>query len=56
MRAPHFDNDITWVNPSDWRNGMAQSDVWAMQLFGAAPGPIGIIFQSAQTVKRAAVW
>lgn len=43
MRAPHFDNDIFWVDKSAWANGMAQSQVWSMQLFGdAAPAPASI--------------
>lgn len=32
--CPHFDNDIYWTDPSAWRNGMCQSDVWNIQLFG----------------------
>jgi hypothetical protein len=34
---PQFQNDLTWVDPSAWRNGMHQSDVWNINLFGPAP-------------------
>lgn len=33
MLAPHFDNDVAWIDNFAWRNGMAQSDVWNMPLF-----------------------
>lgn len=39
LLAPHFDNDITWVDSSAWCNGMNQSDVWNIQLFGTAAPP-----------------
>lgn len=44
MRAPHFDNDIMWVDKSVWANGMTQAEVWSMQLFGsvASPAPPGL--------------
>ncbi len=35
--CPHFDNDVTWVDPSAWRNGMTQSDVWSIQSYGPQP-------------------
>lgn len=58
MICPHFDNDITWVDPSAWRNGSAQSDAWSMQLYGApaVPDPIGKEFVFQQAVQRAATW
>jgi hypothetical protein len=41
--APHFDNDITWVDPSAWRNGSAQANNWSMQLFGEqVPETVGV--------------
>ncbi len=39
MHAPHFHNDCLWVDPTSWRNGMNQSDVWNIQLFGIAASP-----------------
>lgn len=34
INAPHFDNDVIWVEPSAWRNGSSQSDNWSINLFG----------------------
>lgn len=39
MHAPHFNNDCLWIDPTAWRNGMNQSDVWNIQLFGIAATP-----------------
>ncbi len=39
MHVPHFCNDCLWVAPVAWRNGMNQSDVWNIQLFGTVATP-----------------
>lgn len=31
--APHFDNDVTWVDTSAWENGSSQSETWNINLF-----------------------
>ncbi len=43
IKAPNFDNDITWVDSSAWRNGMSQGDVWNIQLFGIPPDTTSFI-------------
>jgi hypothetical protein len=57
--APHFDNDVTWIDPSAWRNGSTQNEAWEMNLFGseapAAPIPNTNLFPN-QSVKRAALF
>lgn len=52
MLAPHFDNDIAWIDPSAWRNGMSQNEVWEMNLFGVFP-PISRNQETFQAVNRA---
>lgn len=34
IQYPVFQNDLGYVDRSAWRNGMAQSDVWNINLFG----------------------
>jgi hypothetical protein len=51
--CPHFDNDITWVDPSAWRNGSSQNQAWEINLFGNIGSPSLNIGQAAQ---RAGTW
>jgi hypothetical protein len=53
IHAPHFDNDITWIDPSAWRNGSTQNEAWEINLFGNVGSPS---LNIGQAVKRAAVW
>lgn len=50
--CPHFDNDITWIDPSAWRNGMTQNEVWEMNLFGPQ-APFSKNSLVSQAVSRA---
>lgn len=34
IQFPQFQNDITWNDPSAWKNGHIQSDVWNINIFG----------------------
>jgi len=37
---PVFQNDITWVDPTAWKNGMAQSDIFNMPLLTTTPAVV----------------